>query len=142
MTPNEYYSSLVEEMGKQERLEATFEAIRLNVREKSGIVPNSVIDVLIQDVINEFCAYTNRDEVPNMAIGLVADMVIRRYSYIEDSKKEDSNKDNIKSYSQGNISITYRDPIENEPYKLSDNEKSLMRRFVLSKTACYAKRRK
>ena len=95
---------------------------------------------IINDVINEFLVYTNRDEVPELALGLIENMVIKRY-YARNDFIQESTEDKIKSYTQGNISVTYKDDIQKD-YELSDSEKAMMDKFVISKATRLIKRRK
>ena len=92
-------------------------------------------ELVIKDVVNEFLMYTNRNEVPEMAFGLLEDMVIKRLKQYDD----DHESDYIKSMTQGNISITYKDNVVK--YDLSDSEKKLLDRFKISKATSYIKRR-
>lgn len=94
----------------------------------------------INDTVNEFLVYTNRDEVPELALGLIENMVIKRY-YARNEFIQESTEDKIKSYSQGNISITYKDDIQKD-YELSESEKAMMNKFVISKATRIVKRRK
>lgn len=94
----------------------------------------------INDVINEFLVYTNRDEVPENALGLIENMVIKRYCARNEFIQESAD-DKIKSYTQGNISITYKDDIQKD-YELSESEKIMMNKFVISKATRIVKRRK
>lgn len=90
---------------------------------------------IVRDVVNEFLMYTNRDEIPEMAYGLLEDMVIKRLKQHDD----DHESNYIKSMTQGNISITYKDNVVK--YDLSDSEKKLLDRFKISKATRYVKRR-
>ena len=79
--------------------------------------------------------YTIRDEVPEMAYGLLEDMVIKRLKQHDD----DHESNYVKSMTQGNISITYKDNVVK--YDLDDTEKMLLDRFKISKATRYVKRR-
>lgn len=92
-------------------------------------------EAIIKDVVNEFLMYTNRDEVPEMAYGLLEDMAIKRLKQHDD----DHESNYIKSMTQGNISITYKDNVVK--YDLDDTEKKLLDRFKISKATRYVKRR-
>ena len=102
--------------------------------------PGQSFILAVNDAINEFLIYTNRDEVPELAYGLIENMALKRYYAMEDFVAEDT-EDKIKSYSQGNISITYKDNIQKD-YELSDSEKAMMDKFVISKATRLIKRRK
>ena len=92
-------------------------------------------EAIIKDVVNEFLMYTNRDEVPEMAYGLLEDMAIKRLKQHDD----DHESNYIKSMTQGNISITYKDNVVK--YDLDDTEKKLLDRFKISNATRYVKRR-
>ena len=92
-------------------------------------------EAIVRDVVNEFLMYTNRDEVPEMAYGLLEDMAIKRLKQHDD----DHESNYIKSMTQGNISITYKDNVVK--YDLDDTEKKLLDRFKISKATRYVKRR-
>ena len=92
-------------------------------------------EAIIKDVVNEFLMYTNRDEIPEMAYGLLEDMAIKRLKQHDD----DHESNYIKSMTQGNISITYKDNVVK--YDLDDTEKKLLDRFKISKATRYVKRR-
>lgn len=95
-------------------------------------------EAIVKDVVNEFLIYTNRDEIPETAYGLLEDMAIKRLKQHDDATNEhESNY--IKSVTQGNISITYKDNVTK--YDLTDSEKKLLNRFKISKATKYAKRR-
>lgn len=92
--------------------------------------------LIIRDVITEFLVFTNRDIIPENAIGLIEDMAIKRILEYEEAEKTD-----IKSYTQGDISVTYKDDNINK-HALSDSEKKLLNKFKLSKVALYSKRKR
>ena len=92
-------------------------------------------EAIVKDVVNEFLMYTNRDEVPEMAYGLLEDMAIKRLKQHDD----DHESNYIKSMTQGNISITYKDNVVK--YDLDDTEKKLLYIFKISKATRYVKRR-
>ena len=92
-------------------------------------------EAIVRDVVNEFLMYTNRDEIPEMAYGLLEDMAIKRLKQHDD----DHESNYIKSMTQGNISITYKDNVVK--YDLDDTEKKLLDRFKISKATRYVKRR-
>jgi hypothetical protein len=93
-------------------------------------------ELIVRDVITEFLVFTNRDTIPENAIGLIENMAIKRILEYEEAEKTD-----IKSYTQGNISVTYKDNNINK-YALSDSEKKLLNKFVVSKATKFVKRRK
>ena len=92
-------------------------------------------EAIVKDVVNEFLMYTNRDEIPEIAYGLLEDMAIKRLKQHDD----DHESNYIKSMTQGNISITYKDNVVK--YDLDDTEKKLLDRFKISKATRYVKRR-
>lgn len=92
-------------------------------------------EAIVRDVVNEFLMYTNRDEIPETAYGLLEDMAIKRLKQHDD----DHESNYIKSMTQGNISITYKDNVVK--YDLSDSDKKLLDRFKISKATRYVKRR-
>ena len=135
-------TNYIEYLAKQQAMEETMDTIRegvINKRGKANMPTDSLLDIIVRDIVNEFLAHTNRDEVPTNAIGLIEDMVIKRILRYEDADKDVSTNE-IKSYTQGNISITYKDNVQKD-YELTDSEKKLIDRFKISKATRYVKRR-
>ena len=120
---------------------AMFDKLTKEIEAKMNKPMNgSTFRCAVDDAINEFLTYTNRDEVPERALGLIENMAIKRYLAMNNLTQE-STDNTIKSYSQGNISITYKDNIQKD-YEASDSEKAMMDKFVISKATRLIKRRK
>lgn len=130
-------NKLIEDIESEDLIDKLIE----NVESKIGkSVGGNFFMCCVNDTINEFLAYTNRDKVPEQACGLIENMVIKRYYAMKNLVTQDT-EDKVKSYSQGNISITYKDNIQKD-YELSDAEKKMMQKFVISKATRLVKRRK
>lgn len=118
----------LELLEKQQRLRDTIDSIGNGILLKYGTEISAREELIIEDIINEFLIYTNREEVPTNAEGLLRDMAFKRIRQIDNLAKNDSN---IKSMSQGNISITYND--SNSQFEMSDSEKKLLNKYKLLK---------
>ena len=93
------------------------------------------------EAISEFLNYTNRINVPSNAMHLIKKMALKRYlaiqNLISNAKEGDSD---VKSISQGDISITYKDSSTSE-FNLTDDEKRELDRFVICKATRRIKKR-
>lgn len=94
------------------------------------------------EAIQEFLNYTNRVNVPRDAMYLIRKMALKRYLAMQNliASAKSGNLD-IKSYSQGDISITYKDTVTKQ-FELSDDEKREMDKFIITKAARRVKMRK
>lgn len=85
------------------------------------------------EVIQDFLNYTNRVDVPPEAMYLIKKMALKRYLAMQNliTSAKNGNLD-IKSYSQGDISITYKDTVTKQ-FELADDERKEMDRFIITK---------
>ena len=117
MVNDEIINKLIENIESEDLINKLIDNVESKLRKS---ISGASFLCAVNDVINEFLVYTNRDKVPEQAYGLVENMIIKRYLLMNDLVQEDT-EDKIKSYSQGNISVTYRDNIQKD-YELSDAE--------------------
>ena len=94
------------------------------------------------EAIQEFLNYTNRVNVPHDAMYLIKKMALKRYLAMQNliASAKNGNSD-IKSYSQGDISITYKDTVTKQ-FELTDDERKEMDRFIITKATRRIKKRK
>ena len=94
------------------------------------------------EVTQEFLNYTNRVNVPNDAMHLIRKMALKRYLAMQNliASAKSGNLD-IKSYSQGDISITYKDTVTKQ-FELTDDERKEMDRFIITKATRRIQKRK
>ena len=85
------------------------------------------------EATQDFLNYTNRVDVPHEAMYLIKKIALKRYLAVQNliASAKDGNL-NIKSYSQGDVSITYKDTLTNQ-FELSDDERKEMDRFIITK---------
>ena len=94
------------------------------------------------EATQEFLNYTNRVDVPHEAMYLIKKMALKRYLAVQNliaSAKDGSL--NIKSHSQGDISITYKDTVTKQ-FELTDDERKEMDRFIITKATRRIQKRK
>ena len=94
------------------------------------------------EVIQDFLNYTNRVDVPPKAMYLIKKMALKRYLAMQNliASAKNGNLD-IKSYSQGDISITYKDTVTKQ-FELTDDERKEMDRFIITKATRRIQKRK
>lgn len=100
------------------------------------------LDEFTIEVIQEFLNYTNRVDVPNEAMYLIKKMALKKYLAMQNliASAKSGNLD-IKSYSQGDISITYKDTVTKQ-FELTDDERKEMDRFIITKATRRIQKRK
>ena len=91
------------------------------------------LEEFTSEAIQEFLNYTNRVNVPHDAMYLIRKMALKRYLAMQNliASAKNGNLD-IKSYSQGDISITYKDTATTQ-FELTDDERKEMDRFIITK---------